>query len=90
MPRCSPDTYRFAGGPAPVAPPKYGSARALREWREFGKAAIAWAVACGLLGAAIFLVALIFVYRSPFLWLIPLVAAGMALVAICKAAKETL
>lgn len=48
--------YRFAGGPAPVAPPKYGSARALREWREFGKAAIAWAVACGLLGAAIFLV----------------------------------
>lgn len=48
--------YRFAGGPAPVASPKYGSARALREWREFGKAAIAWAVACGLLGAAIFLV----------------------------------
>ena len=39
-----------------MAPPRYGSARALREWREFGKAAIAWAIACGLLGAAIFLV----------------------------------
>jgi hypothetical protein len=45
--------HRFAGGPAPRKPPRYGSARARHEWREFGKAAIAWAVSCALLGAAI-------------------------------------
>ncbi|NMM86631.1 hypothetical protein B2J88_20045 [Rhodococcus sp. SRB_17] len=49
-------SYRFAGGPRPVAPPKYGTPRALREWREFGKAALAWAISCGLLTVAIFLV----------------------------------
>ena len=48
--------YRFAGGPKPVAPPKYGTPRAVREWREFGKAALAWAVSCGLLAAAIVMV----------------------------------
>ncbi|MGC0362559.1 hypothetical protein ABH922_000543 [Rhodococcus sp. 27YEA15] len=45
--------YRFAGGPAPVRPPKYGTARATREWREFGRAALAWAISCGLLTLAI-------------------------------------
>ncbi|ROZ44095.1 hypothetical protein EEB13_23875 [Rhodococcus sp. WS3] len=48
--------YRFAGGPKPVAPPKYGTPRAVREWREFGKAALAWAISCGLLAAAIIMV----------------------------------
>ncbi|WP_433610392.1 hypothetical protein [Prescottella agglutinans] len=48
--------HRFAGGPAPVKPPRHGTARAAREWREFGKAVVAWAIACGLLVAAIAMV----------------------------------
>ncbi len=48
--------HRFAGGPKPWRPPRYGRARARYEWREFGKAALAWAIACGLLGLAILLV----------------------------------
>ena len=48
--------HRFAGGPKPDKPAKYGAARARREWREFGKAALAWAVACGLLQVAIMMV----------------------------------
>ncbi|WP_114723008.1 hypothetical protein [Rhodococcus sp. AG1013] len=48
--------YRFAGGPAPVKPPRHGAGRAIREWREFGKAMIAWGIACGLLSAAIAMV----------------------------------
>ncbi|WP_435209676.1 hypothetical protein [Micromonospora sp. bgisy143] len=45
--------HRFAGGPPPVRPPRYGWARARHEWREWAKALLGWAVACGLLGAAI-------------------------------------
>jgi hypothetical protein len=45
--------HRFAGGPPPPKAPKHGRARARHEWREFRKAAIAWAIACGLLLAAI-------------------------------------
>ncbi|GAB3978392.1 hypothetical protein GCM10029978_070980 [Actinoallomurus acanthiterrae] len=48
--------HRFAGGPPPSRPPRYGRARARHEWREFGKAVIAWAVSCALLLAAIALV----------------------------------
>jgi hypothetical protein len=48
--------YRFAGGPAPWRPPSGGRARARHEWREFAKAALAWAVSCGLLLAAIAIV----------------------------------
>ncbi|RAY13922.1 hypothetical protein DPM19_16600 [Actinomadura craniellae] len=48
--------HRFAGGPVPPRPPKYGMARARYEWREFGKAAIAWAVSCALLLGAIAMV----------------------------------
>ena len=48
--------HRFAGGPPPTRPPRHGRARTRYEWREFGKAAIAWAVAAGLLAAAIALV----------------------------------
>lgn len=48
--------YRFAGGPAPARPPRHGKARAIREWREFGKAVIAWGIACSLLLAAIAMV----------------------------------
>jgi hypothetical protein len=48
--------HRFAGGPPPRGKPKYGPARVRYEWREFGKAALATAIACGLLLAMIALV----------------------------------
>jgi hypothetical protein len=48
--------HRFAGGPPPWRPPSRGSARARYEWREFAKAARAWAVSCGLLLAAMAIV----------------------------------
>lgn len=48
--------HRFADGPPPAKPPKGGAARARYEWREFGKAALAWLIACGLLGLAILLI----------------------------------
>lgn len=48
--------HRFAGGPEPPRPPRYGRARARHEWREWGKAVLAWAIACGLLLAAILFV----------------------------------
>ncbi|WJJ10681.1 hypothetical protein P9990_19175 [Prescottella equi] len=48
--------HRFAGGPAPEKPVRHGRARAIREWREFGKAVVAWGIACGLLLAAIAMV----------------------------------
>ncbi|WP_018656537.1 hypothetical protein [Actinomadura flavalba] len=41
--------HRFADAPAPIKPPKYGRARTRHEWREFAKAAIATALACGVL-----------------------------------------
>jgi hypothetical protein len=48
--------HRFAGGPEPWRPPKHGRARARYEWREFGKAVVAWAVSVALLLAGIGLV----------------------------------
>ncbi|MDL4820661.1 hypothetical protein [Actinomadura opuntiae] len=48
--------HRFAGGPPPRRKPRYGRARIRYEWVEFGKAAIATAVGCGLLLAMIALV----------------------------------
>lgn len=48
--------HRFGGGPAPVRPPHYGAERTRREWREFGKAALAWAISCALLVVAILIV----------------------------------
>ncbi len=48
--------HRFAGGPPPWAPPRGGRERARYERREFGKAAVAWAISCGLLAAAILVV----------------------------------
>lgn len=38
-------SHRFAGGPPPPQAPKYGAARLAHEWREWGKAAFALAVA---------------------------------------------
>jgi hypothetical protein len=48
--------YRFAGGPKPSRPPRRGPDRVRYEWREWGRAVLAWAIACGLLGLAIPLV----------------------------------
>ena len=41
--------HRFAGGPAPVRPPRYGAAKVAYEWREWGKAALAWAIAMAVM-----------------------------------------
>jgi len=48
--------HRFAGGPPPKAKPRYAPARTRYEWREFGKATIAWAIGCGALLAMIAMV----------------------------------
>ncbi len=48
--------HRFAGGPPPWRPPRGGRERARYEWREFGKAALAWAISTALLLAAIAIV----------------------------------
>ncbi|TPQ23077.1 hypothetical protein [Streptomyces sporangiiformans] len=45
--------HRFAGGPPPVRPPKYGAARAVHEWRVAGRWITAAVVALALLQAAI-------------------------------------
>ncbi|BAC70586.1 putative membrane protein [Streptomyces avermitilis MA-4680 = NBRC 14893] len=48
--------HRFAGGPPPVRPPKYGVARAVHEWRVAGRWILAAVVATALLQAAIWYV----------------------------------
>lgn len=48
--------HRFAGGPPPRGKPQYGRARTRYEWREFGKAFIATAIGCGILGGMILMV----------------------------------
>ncbi|MFL4907087.1 hypothetical protein ACJ6WF_28775 [Streptomyces sp. MMS24-I2-30] len=48
--------HRFAGGPPPVKPPKYGRARAVHEWRTAGRWTLACVVAIALLQAAIWYV----------------------------------
>lgn len=48
--------HRFSGGPPPWKPAKRGRARTRYEWREFGKAVIAWVISCGLLAVAIWYV----------------------------------
>ncbi|MFE9608802.1 hypothetical protein [Streptomyces sp. NPDC006012] len=48
--------HRFAGGPPPVKPPKYGMARAVHEWRTAARWIVASAVAIALLQAAIWYV----------------------------------
>lgn len=48
--------HRFAGGPAPQRPPRYGRARARYEWQEFRRALLAWAIGCALLLGGVVLV----------------------------------
>ncbi|MFJ4838957.1 hypothetical protein [Streptomyces sp. NPDC088746] len=48
--------HRFAGGPPPVRPPKYGMARAAHEWRTAARWILASVTAMALLQAAIWYV----------------------------------
>ncbi|MGV9756744.1 hypothetical protein ACWDUC_13125 [Streptomyces tricolor] len=48
--------HRFAGGPPPVRPPKYGTARAVHEWKVAGRWILAAAVALALLQGAVWYV----------------------------------
>ncbi|MEU2676457.1 hypothetical protein ABZ638_06130 [Streptomyces sp. NPDC007107] len=45
--------HRFAGGPPPVKPPKYGMARAAHEWRTAARWTVAAVTAMALLQAAV-------------------------------------
>ncbi|MEV5242700.1 hypothetical protein AB0K89_26865 [Streptomyces cinnamoneus] len=68
--------HRFAGGPPPVKPPKYGTARAVHEWKTAGKWVLAAVVAMGLLQAAILYVggsgdvSSLRMWQSKMLWVI--------------------
>ncbi|MEU9062614.1 hypothetical protein AB0D13_28065 [Streptomyces sp. NPDC048430] len=48
--------HRFAGGPPPVRPPKYGMARAAHEWRTAARWILASVTAMALLQAAVWYV----------------------------------
>ncbi|MEU3410343.1 hypothetical protein ABZ760_03570 [Streptomyces sp. NPDC006658] len=48
--------HRFADGPPPVKPPRYGTARAVHEWKTAGRWILAAAVALALLQAAVWYV----------------------------------
>ncbi|MCF3102996.1 hypothetical protein IPZ58_15555 [Streptomyces roseoverticillatus] len=48
--------HRFAGGPPPVRPPKYGTARTVHEWKTAARWILSCAVALGLLQAAVWYV----------------------------------
>lgn len=44
--------HRFAGGPPPVKPPRYGTARTVYEWQTAGRWILAGLIAIGLLQGA--------------------------------------
>lgn len=44
--------YRFAGGPPPPKPPKHGKAAIVREWRDWGRLMLAWAIAIAVMAAS--------------------------------------
>lgn len=48
--------HRFAGGPPPVRPPRYGTARAVHEWKVAGRWILAAVVALALLQGAVWYV----------------------------------
>jgi len=68
--------HRFAGGPPPVRPPRYGTARAVREWKVAARWILAAVVALTLLQAAIWYVggeggtASLRAWQQRMLWLI--------------------
>jgi hypothetical protein len=41
--------HRFAGGQRPPQPLRYGGAKVAHEWREWGKAVVAWCIAVGVM-----------------------------------------
>ena len=49
--------HRFAGGPPPVKPPGHGLAKVRHEWREWGKFALAWVIACSVMLLLMYVVA---------------------------------
>ncbi|MFF5717644.1 hypothetical protein [Streptomyces buecherae] len=48
--------YRFAGGPKPAKPPRYGMARAAHEWKMWLRTALGAGIAAGLLQLAVWCV----------------------------------
>jgi hypothetical protein len=48
--------HRFAGGPPPVRPPRYGMARAVHEWKMSLRAILGAGIAAALLQAAVWYV----------------------------------
>lgn len=48
--------HRFAGGPPPVKPPRYGAARTAHEWKVAGQWVLAAVVALALLQGAVWYV----------------------------------
>lgn len=48
--------HRFAGGPPPVKPPRYGMARALHEWKTAARWILASGIAIALLQGAVWYV----------------------------------
>lgn len=48
--------HRFAGGPRPVKPPRYGMARAVHEWKLAARAVAGAAIAAALLQLAVWYV----------------------------------
>ncbi|MET8170887.1 hypothetical protein [Streptomyces clavifer] len=80
--------HRFAGGPPPVKPPKYGMARAAHEWRTAARWIVAALTAAALLQAAVWYVGgdgdtgSLRMWQQKMLWLIGInlvVAAGYTL-----------
>ncbi|SFJ90076.1 hypothetical protein [Streptomyces pini] len=48
--------HRFAGGPPPVRPPKYGMARAVHEWKMCARSVLGAVIALALLQGAVWYV----------------------------------
>ncbi|GHA83098.1 MULTISPECIES: hypothetical protein [Streptomyces] len=80
--------HRFAGGPPPVKPPKYGMARAAHEWRTAARWIVAALTAAALLQAAVWYVGgdgdtgSLRMWQQKMLWLIGInlvIAAGYTL-----------
>ncbi|MFJ4964132.1 hypothetical protein ACIP6P_17045 [Streptomyces sp. NPDC088729] len=80
--------HRWAGGPPPVKPPKYGRARVIHEWRTAGRWIVAAVTALALLQAAVWYVGgegdtgSLLMWQQKMLWVIGvnlLIAGGCTL-----------
>ncbi|MFF2727011.1 hypothetical protein ACFVS9_03790 [Streptomyces sp. NPDC058008] len=90
--------HRFAGGPPPVRPPKYGTARAAHEWRTAARWILAAVTALALLQAAAWYVgddaatAPLRMWQEKMLWVIGvnlLIACGYTLFPRREPAERT-